>query len=151
LEFSTAKGKSEELVLDTFVSILEPLNIPVFGGNAGVEDGKETLVSLNGKVYENACVFLILRNLRGKIFLYKENIYRPTNHFFIATDVNIDDHIVYELDKKPAAEVIAQTLGIKKKSCRSILFIILWGVSKTVRFILPIMTKSSTKEVSAFM
>ena len=115
LEFSTAKGKSEELVLDTFASILEPLNIPVFGGNAGVEDDKETLVSLNGKVYEKACVFLILRNLRGKIFLYKENIYRPTNHFFIATDVNIDDHIVYELDKKPAAEVIAQTLGIKEE------------------------------------
>ena len=114
LEFSTARGKCEELVLDTFASVLEKLNIPVVGGNAGCDvDTPKTLVSLNGKVYDDACVFFILHNLRGKIFLYKENIYRPTNHFFTVTDINRDELVVYELDKKPIAEVIAKTLGIK--------------------------------------
>lgn len=116
LEFSTARGKSEELVLDTFASILKPINIPVVGGNAGCGDNAaQTLVSLNGKIFDNACVFLILRNLRGKVFLYKENIYQPTKHFFTVTDVNRDELTVYELDKKPITEVISKTLGIKNE------------------------------------
>ncbi len=117
LEFSTALGKCEELILDTFESILKPLNIPLIGGNAGAANTEQqTLVSLNGKVYKDTCVFLILRNLRGKIFLYKENIYRPTKNFFTVTDVNLDEHIVYELDKKPIARTIAKTLGIKTEN-----------------------------------
>lgn len=114
MEFSTARGKCEELILDTFETVLKPLGIPLIGGNAGAANAEQhTLVSLNGKVYKNACVFLILRNLRGRIFLYKENIYRPTKNFFTVTDVNLDEHIVYELDKKPIAGTIAKTLNIK--------------------------------------
>lgn len=114
LEFSTARGECEELILDTFETVLKPLNIPLIGGDAGAVNAEhETLVSLNGKVYKDACVFLMLRNLRGRIFIYKENIYRPTKNFFMVTDVNLDEHIVYELDKKPIVETIAKTLNVK--------------------------------------
>ena len=72
--FSTYGGNCEELIQDTFRDVLEPLNVPVVGGSAGAEDhNAKTYVSLNGVVYDEAAVFLMIRNLEGKVFAYKEN------------------------------------------------------------------------------
>lgn len=116
LEFSSALISCEELVLSTLNSVLAKKKISVFGGSAG-DRGKaeKTMISLNGIVYENACVFAMIENLNGKIRLYRENIYKPTEHYFTSTKVDVRNRIVYEYDNKPAAKVMADALGISMK------------------------------------
>lgn len=112
LTFTTGLISCEELVLSTLNSVLNPRQIPIFGGTAGDEGKAEkTLVSYNGKVYEKACIFVLLKNLGGKIHFYQENIYKPTAHHFIATKVDVRNRIVYEYDGKSAASQVAQALG----------------------------------------
>jgi hypothetical protein len=111
-EISTGLIGCEELVLSTFNSVLDSKNIPLFGGTAG-DYGKaeKTMISLNGTVYDNACVFVFIKNLGGKVKLYRENIYKPTEHYFTATKVDVKNRIVYEYDNKPAAKVTAEALN----------------------------------------
>ncbi len=112
-ELTTAFGDCEEIVQDTFRSVLEEKEIPVIGGTAGnTSDTKESYVSLNGEVYTGACVFAIVKNLNGAIRLYRENLYRPTDQFFDVTDVDCEERTVYEFDGKPAAKVMAKALGV---------------------------------------
>lgn len=116
MEYTTAFGNCEELVLDTLAKVLKPKNIPVFGSSAGTKDGvTESFVSLNGEVYSEGCVFCLIRNKRGRIKLYKENMYRPSAHTFTATDVDCEERIVYEYDNRPAADVMCECLQIKKE------------------------------------
>ena len=113
LEFCVGTTNSEEKVLSTINSLLHVYDIPLFGGTSA-DDGefKTTYVGLNGKVYSNDCVFLLIKNLGGKIKIYQENIFKKTKHSFIATKVNARQRTVYELDGKPCAEVIAKSLDI---------------------------------------
>lgn len=116
IEFTTAGSCCEELVLDTFKSVLANENIPVFGASAGSIEGiKSTLVSLNGKVYKDACVFLLLHNLEGRIRLYCENLFQPTKHFFTATSVDCEERAVYEYDGKPAATALANAINVSEE------------------------------------
>ncbi len=113
LEFSSALISCEELVLSTLNSVLGKRNIPVFGGSAGDSGRAEkSMISLNGLVYSNACVFVIIENLHGKIKLYRENVYKPTEHYFKSTKVDVRKRIVYEYNHKPAAEVMADALKV---------------------------------------
>lgn len=113
LEFMTAHSKGEELVLDTLNSVLKSNQIPVFGGTSGScspDTDDSTMISLNGTLYANTCVFILIKNLNGRIFTYKEHIYRPTKNTFRATDIACEDRQVFEYDGKPAALVIAEAL-----------------------------------------
>jgi hypothetical protein len=110
-QVSSALISSEELVLSTLMSALDQKKIPLFGGSSGdYGRAEETMLSFNGKVYQNACAFVIIKNLGGKIKLYRENIYKQTNHYFTATKVDVKRRIVYEYDNKPAAKIMAQAL-----------------------------------------
>jgi len=113
LEFTSALISCEELVLSTLNSVLEKKKIPVFGGSAG-DTGKaeNSMISLNGEIYNNACVFVMIENLNGKIRVYQENIYKSTKHYFKSTKVDVRKRIVYEYDNKPAARVMADALGV---------------------------------------
>lgn len=116
LEFSSALISCEELVLSTLYSVLSNKKIPVFGGSAGDRGRAEkSLISLNGQVYNNACVFVMIENLKGKIKVYRENIYKPTKHYFKSTKVDVRKRIVYEYDNKPAAQVMADAMGVTIK------------------------------------
>lgn len=122
LAFTTAFSKGEELVLDTFKSVLADTGVSVFGVSAGSEQhGLLTFVSLNGEVFENSSVFVFIRNLNGKIAVCKENIFRPTDMFVTATDVYPEERIVYEYDGEPAANVIAEKLGVSVSALPGIL------------------------------
>ena len=113
LEFMTAFGKGEELVLDTFDDVLEGSGIPIAGASAGTApDRKETLVALNGEIYKNTCAFVFIHNLNGKIGLYRENIFKPTSHRFTATYADCEDRTVMEYDGEPAAEILSRTLNL---------------------------------------
>ena len=114
-EVTTAFSNSEELVLDTFESVLGKNYIPLLGTSAGGNyENPKTMVSLNGKVFDEACVFVLIHNLKGKITLYKENLYKPMNQFFTATDVDCDKRIVYEYDSSPAADFLSNKYDIPK-------------------------------------
>ena len=119
LEFTTAFSMGEELVLDTFASELNGRDIPVCGGSSGTDkDDTKTIVSLNGEIYIDACVFVFIRNLVGKIACVKENIYRPMDKYFTATDVDCEERLVYEFDNRPAVEVMEEMLGLKSEALR---------------------------------
>lgn len=113
LEFCIGTTNSEEKVLSTINSLLHVYNIPLLGATSA-DDGefKTTYVGYNGKIYTNACVFVLIRNLSGKIKIYQENIFKKTKHEFIATKVNAKQRTVYELDNKPCAEVVAKCLNV---------------------------------------
>ncbi len=112
LEFSTALISSEELILSTLNSVLMKKKIPLFGGSAGDRGmAEKTMISFNGVVMDKACAFVIIKNLQGGIRFYRENIYKPTEHYFTSTKVDVRNRIVYEYDYKPAAEVMAKALN----------------------------------------
>lgn len=122
IAFNTAYGNCEELVQDTFKKVLGERNIPVVGGTAGAKFITEkTFVALNGLVYDEATVFVIVKNLCGRIYVYKENIFRPTRHFVTATDVDCENRIVYEYDGKPAAEALMEHLDSKDEHMEKVL------------------------------
>lgn len=109
---STALISSEELILSTLNAVLMKKEIPLFGGSAGDRGlAEKTMVSFNGEVYDKAAVFVLIKNLKGGIKLYQENIYMPTKHYFTATKVDVRKRIVYEYDFKPAAKVMAAALN----------------------------------------
>jgi len=113
LEFITSMLKCEEIVLDTLNSVLDKHKIPVVGSSSS-PSGKDnmTAVSLNGEVYKEGCVFAIIHNLNGRIFVLKENMYKPTIHTLTATDVDCEERIVYEFDNRPAALALCDKLKI---------------------------------------
>lgn len=111
-EISAALISCEELVLSTINSVLEEQGIPVFGGSAGDHGRAEaTMIALNGEIYRNACAFVLIKNLGGKIHLYRENIYKRTAHYFTATKVDERNRIVHEYNNRPAAKVVAEALN----------------------------------------
>lgn len=113
MEFTTSTSFSEELVLDTLNSVLSDKKIRVFGASSGADSIKdETFVSYNGQIYANGAVFVLIRNLNGRIYLYKENMYKSTNIELRATDVDCENRMVYEFNDKSALDLIGKDLGI---------------------------------------
>lgn len=113
-EFCT---NSEEKLISTMQTVVSKNNIPLLGGTAfGIPEGKKSIVAYNGKVYENACVYAVIKNTTGKVRIYKENIYKKRQgavpHY--ATKVDISKRALIELDGRPALEVYANELGIAK-------------------------------------
>lgn len=107
---------SEEKLVTTFTSCLAQRGIHLAGGTVfGVPDGKQPVVAYNGKVYEDACAYAFIKNLTGKVRVYKENIYVNNSdkpHF--ATKVDVSRKALIELDGKPAADVYSNELGVAR-------------------------------------
>lgn len=124
LEFNASKDKCEELVMDTFKEAIGDDDIPICGCTASIGEltPAPAYVSLNGITYTEGCVFAFIRNDYGKIDIYKENMFKPTGHFFYATDVDCDERIVYEFDHKPAAEAIGDVLSMTAEEFSKQLF-----------------------------
>lgn len=102
--------ESEEKVMMVLKNALDGL--PIIGGSAGDDLAfKETLISANGEIYTDAAVVTFV-NTNIKTFLYKENIYAPTNIEFKVTKADPWKRLVMELNGMPAAEVYARALRI---------------------------------------
>ena len=122
IEFCSAFTNGEELALDTFQEGFEGLNISVVGSSSGSsEETFATAVALNGKVYKDSCVFALVHNLNGRIFLFRENVFKPTQYTFSATDVDCEKRIVYEYDGKPAEETLKGALKLEGSELHSYL------------------------------
>lgn len=113
LEFCSAFSNGEEIVLDTFDEALKDTNIQLAGSCSGADEKLyQTRVALNGTVFNNTCVFIFIRNLNGRIFILKENLFKPTAKTLTATKVDCENRIVYEYDEEPAADAVAKALDI---------------------------------------
>ena len=108
LTFTVAYRQCEEIIQVTLKKILGDL--PVIGTSAGNTGSEVTYIAFNGSIYDKGCVYLFLKNLTGKIAFVRENIYKPTRHTVLATDVDVERRIVYEYDRRPATEVMMKLL-----------------------------------------
>lgn len=102
----------EEMVLDTLESALEGVDIPVVGGSASSEECVNGAVSLDGDVYANSSVFTFIHLPEGRIYTHLENIYRPMGLQYTVTKSDPPARTLYELDGRPAAEVLCEALQV---------------------------------------
>lgn len=114
LEFNASPIGCEEIIMDTFREVLGEDAMPLCGCTAvdALDPDRPAAVSLNGIQYMDACVFVMIHNMNGRIALVSENIFRPTGHFLMTTDVDCDERKVYEFDHKNAAEAVASAMKI---------------------------------------
>lgn len=102
---------NDACVLTTIYSVLGKQNISLMGGTG--DAGK---VSVNGKVYEDAAAYALVKNGGGKVKVYKENLYRPMPGYrFIASKTDRSKYIIGELNGRPAKQVYQEALHISEK------------------------------------
>lgn len=102
---------NDACVLTTIHSVLKRRNISLVGGTG--DAGK---ISANGKVYEDAVAYAVVRNNHGKVKAYKENIYRQKDNYrFIASETNKAEYKLGELNGKPAKQVYQHILHVTEE------------------------------------
>lgn len=108
IDFTT--GNDAELVT-TMNIVLRPEGISLVGATAG-----DDLVACNGRVYQDASAYMLLRNLNGRVKTYKENLYdeHPDSPRYVATKVDPARCGLLELDGKPAQKVYGELLGLSR-------------------------------------
>ncbi len=116
LEYCT--NDEERLVTSMNVALEKP-GVPILGGTVfGTPAGKDSIVSVNGKTYKDACAWMVVKNTTGKIRTYSENIYAvPENaKTHVATKVNLANKELLSLDNRPAADVYSNELGVSRSA-----------------------------------
>lgn len=102
---------NDACVLTTFYSVFRKPGISLVGGTG--DAGK---VSVNGKIYEDAAVYALVKNNGGKVKVYKENLYRPLSDYrFIASKTDRSKYILGELNGRPAKQVYQEALNISEQ------------------------------------
>lgn len=101
---------NDACVLTTAYSMLKKKNISLVGGTG--DAGK---VSANGKVYNDAAAYALVKNKNGRVRAYKENIYRPMNmNKLIASETDRSNYLVGKLNGRPAKQVYQEDLNIQE-------------------------------------
>lgn len=99
---------NDACVLTTIYSVLKKDGIQLVGGTG--DAGK---VSANGRIYEDAAAYALVRNQRGRVKTYKENIYRQMgNYRFIASNTDRAKYIIGALNGTPAKQVYKDILHV---------------------------------------
>lgn len=102
---------NDACALTTIYSVLKSRNISLVGGTG--DAGK---VSANGRIYEDAVTYALVKNHGGKVKAYKENIYRKMGDYrFIASKTDRAKYIIGELNGKPAKQVYQDILHVTEK------------------------------------
>lgn len=102
---------NDACVLTTLYSVLKRRDISLVGGTG--DAGK---VSVNGKIYEDAVAYAIVKNQNGRVKAYKENIYHPMkNHRFIASRTDKQKYILGALNGRPAKQVYQEILHVTEE------------------------------------
>ena len=106
----------EERLVSTMNVALSKYRVELVGATTfGQPEGKAAKVCVNGVLYENASAFMVVKNLAGKVHIYKENIYAKANFpTHVATKVNRETKELIQLDNRPAAEVYASDTGLSR-------------------------------------
>ena len=99
---------NDACVLTTMNNALRQRGISLVGGTGG-----EGRVAANGRVYQDAVAYALVRNLNGRVKTYKENIYHQMgNYSFIASDTDRANYILGSLNGKPAKQVYKGILHV---------------------------------------
>ena len=102
---------NDACVLTTINTVLKHRGVPLVGGTG--DAGK---VSANGKIYEDAVVYGLIRNLNGRVKAYKENIYHQMeNYQFIASRTDKANYIIGALNDRPATQVYQDILQVSEQ------------------------------------
>ncbi len=102
---------NDACVLTTIYSVLKRRNISLVGGTG--DAGK---VSANGKIYQDAVAYALVRNQSGRVKVYKENIYRPMGEYrFIASRTDKANYLLGELNGRSAKQVYQEILHVTEK------------------------------------
>ena len=102
---------NDACVLTTIYSVLKHKNISLVG-----ETGDGGRVSANGKVYNDAVAYALVKNDGGKIKAYKENIYHPMGKYrFIASGTDKENYLLGELNGKSAKRVYQDILHVTEE------------------------------------
>ena len=102
---------NDACVLTTIYTVLKPLGISLMGGTG--DAGK---VSANGKIYQDAVAYALIKNKKGKIKTYKENIYRKMKDYrFVASKTDKSKYIIGALNGRPAKKVYQDILHVTEK------------------------------------
>lgn len=106
---------NDACVLTTLYSVLKHNNISLVGGT-----GDAGRVSANGKVYQDAVAYALVKNNHGKVKAYKENIYHQMgNYRFIASKTDKANYIMGQLNGMPAKQVYQEILNISEKDIQT--------------------------------
>lgn len=99
---------NDACVLTTIYTSLRQRGISLVGGTGG-----EGRVSANGRIYQDAVAYGVVRNQGGRVKTYKENIYHQLgNYRFIASDTDRANYILGSLNGKPAKQVYKSILHV---------------------------------------
>lgn len=102
---------NDACVLTTIYSVLKRKNISLVGGTG--DAGK---VSANGKIYEDAVSYAIVKNQNGRVKAYKENIYHQMKDYrFIASGTDKAKYIIGALNGRPAKQVYQEILHVTEQ------------------------------------
>ncbi len=102
---------NDACVLTTIHSVLKHRNISLVGGT-----GDAGRISANGKIYEDAVAYALIKNQNGKIKAYKENIYHQMKgQRFIASQTDKSNYMIGALNGKPAKQVYQDILHITEQ------------------------------------
>ena len=99
---------NDACALTTIDTALKRYGVSLMGGTG--DGGK---VSVNGKVYQDAVAYALVKNQNGRVKTYKENIYRPLgNYRFIASNTDRANYIIGSLNGRPAKQVYKEILHV---------------------------------------
>lgn len=102
---------NDACVLTTIHTALRGRQLSLVGGTG--DGGK---VSANGRVYEDSVAYALVKNLGGRVRVYKENIYRPMGKYrFIASNTDKAKYIIGALNGQPAKQVYQNILKISEQ------------------------------------
>lgn len=115
--FDVCSAGADLRAVTTLSSFLEKGGYDLAGGTSN-----SSSVACNGKVYEDACAFFVIKNLNGKIKSYKENIYLNSGVYggqMMVTEADPRSYTICTLDDKPADEVYRSALGIDREQMKT--------------------------------
>ena len=99
---------NDACVLTTIYSSLKSRGIQLVGGTG---DGGR--ISANGKIYEDAVAYGLVKNQKGRVKTYKENIYNQLGKYrFIASNTDKANYILGSLNGEPAKQVYKNILHV---------------------------------------
>lgn len=106
---------NDACVLTTIYSVLRNSNISLVGGT-----GDGGMVSANGRIYQDAVAYALVKNNRGRVKTYKENIYRPMgNYRFIASRTDKANYRIGLLNGMSARQVYQDILHVTEKEIQT--------------------------------
>ena len=99
---------NDACVLTTIYTALKRQGISLVGGT-----GDQGKVSANGRIYQDAVAYALVRNQNGRIKTYKENIYHQMGDYrFIASNTDRANYILGSLNGQSAKQVYKNILHV---------------------------------------